>query len=98
MSATAFFFLSAMLAGLHVNAKWLRQQKTEGDLSSVKFLEGEAMISALIKLNNLRPKKIMLLERFLPKLYPTLEQRISYISTTQNYSALVLLSTNTGIC
>ncbi len=69
----------ALVAALHINAKWLRQQETECDLSSVKYLNGEPMISALIKLNNLRPRRMMLLERLLPKIYPTLEQRINDI-------------------
>jgi Zn-dependent protease with chaperone function len=77
----AFSFLSAILAGLYVNAKWLRQQETECDLSSVKFLNGEAMISALIKLNNLRLTKMMRIERLLHRLYPTLEQIINNIRT-----------------
>lgn len=81
LCAAAFSFLCAMLAGLYVNAKWLRQQETECDLSSVKFLEGEAMISALIKLNNLRPRRMTRFERLLPKLYPTLEQRINDVRT-----------------
>jgi hypothetical protein len=79
LSVAAFSFLSAMLAGFYVNAKWLRQQETECDLSSVKYLNGETMITALIKLNNLRPRRITRIERFLPKLYPTLEQRINDI-------------------
>ena len=79
LCATVFSFLSAMLAGFYVNAKWLRQQETECDLSSVKFLEGETMISALIKLNNLRPRRMMRFERLLPRLYPTFEQRINDI-------------------
>jgi hypothetical protein len=75
----------AYLAGLYVNAKWCRKQETYCDLSSVQFLNSEAMASALIKLNNLRPKKMTSLDRLLPKLYPTLEQRINDIRTaTQN--------------
>jgi Zn-dependent protease with chaperone function len=79
--AAVFSSFFALIAGFYVNAKWLRQQETECDLSSVKFLNGEPMISALIKLNNLRPKKMMRLERLLPRLYPTLEQRINDIRT-----------------
>ena len=77
--AALFFVLFALFAGLYVNAKWLRQQETECDLSSVKFLNGEPMIPALIKLNNLRPRRMMRIERWLPKIYPTLEQRINDI-------------------
>lgn len=69
----------AYLAGLYVNAKWCRQQETDCDLSSVKYLNSEAMASALIKLNNLRPRKLTLLDRLLPRLYPTLEQRTNDI-------------------
>ena len=71
-------FISYM-AGLYVNAKWCRQQETECDLSSVKYLNSEAMASALIKFNNLRHRKMTLLDRLLPRLYPTLEQRINDI-------------------
>ena len=77
--ATIFFGFFALVAGLYVNAKWLRQQETECDLSSVKFLNGEPMIQALIKLNNLRPRRMPQLERWLPKVYPTIEQRINDI-------------------
>jgi len=77
--AALFFVFFALFAGLYVNAKWLRQQETECDLSSVKFLNGEPMIPALIKLNNLRPRRMMRIERWLPKIYPTLEQRINDI-------------------
>ena len=78
--ATIFFGFFALVAGLYVNAKWLRQQETECDLSSVKFLNGEPMIQALIKLNNLRPRRMTRLERLLPKIYPTIEQRINNIN------------------
>ena len=77
-SAFSFGFL-ALVSGLYVNAKWLRQLETECDLSSVKFLNGEPMISALIKLNNLRPRRNTRLERLLPKVYPTIEHRINEI-------------------
>jgi Zn-dependent protease with chaperone function len=77
--AAIFFGFFAMVAGLYVNAKWLRQLETECDLSSVKFLNGEPMIPALIKLNNLRPKRMIRLERLMPKVYPTIEERINDI-------------------
>jgi Zn-dependent protease with chaperone function len=77
--AAIFFGFFALVAGLYVNAKWLRSLETECDLSSVKFLDSEAMIQALIKLNNLRPRRMPNLERLLPKVYPTVEQRISDI-------------------
>jgi hypothetical protein len=74
--------LSALLTiiiSLYANANWLCQQETDCDLSSVKFLNSDAMASALIKLNKLHPKKTTCLNRFLPKSYPVLEQRISDI-------------------
>jgi Zn-dependent protease with chaperone function len=77
--ATIFFGFFALVAGLYVNAKWLRQQETQCDLSSIKFLNGEPMIQALIKLNNLRPRRMTRLEQLLPKIYPTIEQRINDI-------------------
>lgn len=77
--ATFFFGFFGLVAALFVNAKWLRSQETECDLSSVKYLNGEAMITAMIKLNNLRPQRNTRIERFLPKLYPTIEQRINDI-------------------
>jgi Zn-dependent protease with chaperone function len=77
--AVLFFGFFALVAGLYINAKWLRKLETECDLSSVKYLNGEPMIQALIKLNNLRPRRMPRLERLLPKVYPTIEQRISDI-------------------
>ena len=79
--AAIFFGFLALVAGLYINAKWLRELETECDLSSVKFLNGEPMIQALIKLNNLRPRRMLRLERLLPKIYPTIEQRINDIHT-----------------
>jgi Zn-dependent protease with chaperone function len=77
--AAILFGFFALIAGLYTNAKWLRQKETECDLSSVKFLNGEPMIAALTKLNNLRPSRMPRLERWLPKIYPTIEQRINDI-------------------
>jgi Zn-dependent protease with chaperone function len=77
--AAVFFGFFGLVAALFANAKWLRNQETECDLSSVKYLNGEPMITAMIKLNNLRPKRITRIEQFLPKLYPTIEQRINDI-------------------
>ena len=77
--AVLFFGFLGLVAALFVNAKWLRNQETECDLSTVKYLNGEPMITALIKLNNLRPQRNTRIERYLPKLYPTIEQRISDI-------------------
>jgi len=79
--AALFFGFFALVAGFYINAKWLRGQETECDLSSVKYLNGKPMISALIKLNNLRPRRMPRMERLLPKIYPTIEQRINDIHT-----------------
>lgn len=83
---TAIFFgFFTLVAGLYFNSKWLRSLETECDLSSVKFLNGEPMIQALIKLNNLRPRRMPRLERLLPKVYPPINQRINDIHTaTEN--------------
>lgn len=75
----AFSVLVAMTASTYINAKWLRKQETDCDLSSVAFLKGEHMVSALIKLNNIRPRRIE--SRLIPKIYPTLEERIRDIRT-----------------
>jgi Zn-dependent protease with chaperone function len=77
--ATLFFGFIGLVAALYVNAKWLRSQESDCDLSSVKYLNGEPMITALIKLNNLRPQRNTRIEWLLPKLYPTIEQRINDI-------------------
>ena len=96
--AVLIFGFFGLVAALFVNAKWLRSQETECDLSSVKYLDGEPMITAMIKLNNLRPQRITRVERFLPKLYPTIEQRINDIRSAaenkkiQNATASTLLS------
>ena len=79
--ATFFFGFFALVAGLFVNAKWLRSLETECDLSSIRFLNAEPMVSALIKINNLRPRRMTRIERWLPKVYPTIEQRINDIHT-----------------
>lgn len=76
----SFFLLFALWASLYLNANWLRQQETQCDLCAVKYADGEALISALIKHRKLRPRKANRLEvKLLPKTYPTLEQRISDI-------------------
>jgi len=77
--AALFFGFFALIAGLYVNAKWLRSLETECDLSSIEFLNGESMIQALVKINNLRPRRMLRLERWLPRVYPTIEQRIEDI-------------------
>jgi Zn-dependent protease with chaperone function len=76
-----FSILGAMIASSFVNARWLRQQETDCDLSSVEFLNGESMVSALIKLNELRSMRFE--SRLIPKLYPSLEERISDIQKAE---------------
>jgi Zn-dependent protease with chaperone function len=83
LGAGVFSCFVALIGSFYVNAKWLRQQETDCDLSSVRFLNNGSMASALIKLNNLRPRKITRLDRFFPKLYPTLDQRINAIWTLE---------------
>jgi Zn-dependent protease with chaperone function len=75
--AALFFGFLGLFAALHVNAKWLRSRETECDLSTIKYLNGTPMILALIKLNNIRQRRITRIEKFLPKIYPTIEQRIN---------------------
>jgi Zn-dependent protease with chaperone function len=76
LATLSFFF--ALIAFLYVNAKWNRCQETKCDLSAEN---GEAMISALIKLDNLRGQKKPKspLSRFLPHFYPKLDERITAI-------------------
>jgi Zn-dependent protease with chaperone function len=70
-------FIILLVVSFYVNAKWFRQQETECDLGAVELDYGEAMISALNKLNKLRPaNEKSLLYRLMPKTYPRLEQRI----------------------
>ena len=76
LAALIFGFLS-LVAAFHVNAKWLRSKETECDLSTIKYLNGIPMILALIKLNNIRQRRVTRIEKFLPKIYPTIEQRIN---------------------
>lgn len=76
----ALSYMPAWFASFCVNAKLNRRQETECDLNTVKFADGEAMISALIKLSGLRPKKTQRFKsRLLPVTYPTLDQRIKDI-------------------
>jgi len=41
------------------------------------------MVLALIKLNNIRPRRITRVEWLLPKIYPTIEERINDIKTAE---------------
>jgi Zn-dependent protease with chaperone function len=76
LAALLFGFLG-LFAALHVNAEWLRSRETECDLSTIKYLNGTPMILALIKLNNIRQRRITRIDKLIPKIYPTIEQRIS---------------------
>jgi Zn-dependent protease with chaperone function len=76
---SVILFWIAFWASFYLNSRWNREQEIKCDLSAVKFANGEAMISALIKLNQLRPRKMTRLNRLLPTLYPTLDQRINAI-------------------
>ena len=89
LEGSLFFTFALMLslslpyfASFYINAKWFQQQETQCDLSAVKFANGEALISALVKLNTLRPNKRKCSDsRFSLRLYPTLEQRTNNIRT-----------------
>ncbi len=73
-------FIILLSASFYFNAEWLRHLETQSDLSAVNYVNGEALISALTKLSELRPKKSKHKEsRFFPKTYPTVEQRIANI-------------------
>lgn len=69
------FFLS-LFGSYYVNAKWLRKQETESDLSAVEFVNGAAMISAL---SLLRPQKTSWITKLLPHTHPTIDGRIKSI-------------------
>ena len=74
-------FLPALIASFYFNAKWNRYQETKCDLSAEN---GEAIISALLKLDNLRGiKKHESSSRLLPHFYPKLDQRITDIRLAQ---------------
>ena len=75
--AALFFGFLGLFAALHVNAKWLRSRETECDLNTITYLNGTPMILALIKLNNIRQRRLTRVEKFLPRIYPTIEQRIN---------------------
>jgi len=86
-------FLFLLSAFFYVNAKWNRQQESKSDINAVKFTNGEALISALVKLNKLRPKKVNRLEsRLLPNTYPTLEQRINDIRAAMERGGAIQFS------
>jgi Zn-dependent protease with chaperone function len=68
------------------NTNWERQQEIECDLSSVKNGNGDAIISALMKLSSIRPRNNIdiKLAKIIP--YPSLEQRINNIRKQQTAS------------
>ena len=77
--------LSLLIVSVYINAKWLRQLETDCDLSAAKFVNGEAMISALNKLKKLESKEEKISDLpFAPKLYPTIEKRINDIRVAMN--------------
>jgi hypothetical protein len=79
--AVTFSFLLALIACLHVNAEWLRQQETECDMNAVDYGYGPAMISALTNLRNRYPnsKWVTRANKLLPQTYPIIDQRIKDI-------------------
>ncbi len=89
--AVVISLLLAVMCMFYVNAKWNRQMETKCDLNSVEFADGEAMILALTKITNLRSKQLHQ-SRFLPKFYPTLEQRICDIRKAMDDKKTVSLS------
>ncbi len=72
-SVAVLSFLLFLLGSYYVNARYLRKQETESDLSAVEYVNGAAMISALAIL---RPQKTGWLTNLLPHTHPTIEQRI----------------------
>jgi hypothetical protein len=77
-SGAVLSFFLFLFASYYVNAKWLRGQETESDLSAVEYVNGAAMISALAIL---RPQKTGWLSKLLPHTHPTIEQRIHDLQT-----------------
>ena len=75
------FFALMLFVSFHLNSKMLRQQETECDLSALDYGYGQAMISVLAKTNTVlvQPKWQMMLNKLIPKVHPTVEQRISAI-------------------
>jgi hypothetical protein len=75
----SFFF--CLFGSYYFNAKYLRKQETESDLSAVEYVNGAAMISAL---SMLRPQKTSGLLKLLPHTHPSIEQRIHDIQAEMN--------------
>jgi Zn-dependent protease with chaperone function len=80
-SAVFLSFFLFLLGSYYVNARWLRKQETESDLSAVEFVNGAAMISALARL---RPQNTSLISKLLPHTHPNIEQRINDIQAVLN--------------
>jgi hypothetical protein len=77
-SATVLSFFAFLLGSYYVNAKYFRGQETESDFSAVEYVNVAAMISALAILH---PQKTGWLTKLLPRIHPTIEQRIHDIQT-----------------
>ena len=80
-SAVVLSFFLVLISSYYVNAKYLRKQETESDLSAVEFVNGAAMISAL---SMLRPQKTSGLLKLMPHTHPAIEQRIQDIQAEMN--------------
>jgi hypothetical protein len=80
LAAGLSFFLF-LFGSYYVNAKYLRKQETESDLSAVEYVNGAAMISAL---SMLRPQKTGWLAKLLPHTHPTIEERIKDIQAVMS--------------
>jgi Zn-dependent protease with chaperone function len=81
------FFLSSIVVA-YLNAKWLRSLETECDNTAVKYADGEALISALHKLQKIYPpRESGLAYRLRPKSYPKLEARILHIKSISTQEA-----------
>jgi hypothetical protein len=81
LSAAGLSFFLFLFGSYYVNAKYLRKQETESDLSAVEFVNGAAMISAL---SMLRPQKTGGLAKLLPHTHPTIDERIQSIQAAMN--------------
>lgn len=77
-SVAVLSFFLFLLGSYYINAKYLRKQETESDLSAVEYVNAAAMISALAIL---RPQKAGWLTKLMPHTHPTIEQRIHDIQT-----------------
>ena len=96
-SAVVLSFFFFLFGSYYVNAKWFRKQETESDLSSVEFVNGSAMISALARL---RPQKTSWLSKLIPHTHPTIDQRIhdiqAVMSTKNSFSFTITFGDGTS--